>query len=181
MGLLNGQGRDRSAHQRGDVHVGLAVRESTPVDEPLPQRFIASRQRRVHDDEPFENVWQRHRQRQAEQASPVLHHQRHIGQPHLLDERQKHVTVSGERVEAFILRLVGSPETQKVGCHHTLARLDEHGQHLSIKVAPGRLAMETQHRRVSITRTFVQVVHPQALETSQVRTVVRRKRAVRQL
>ena len=85
-----------------------------------------------------------HRQRQAEEAAPVLHHQRDVVQIERADKGEQAVAVEIERVDALVRRLVRASETEKVRRHHAAARREEMRDHPPIEIAPGRLAVQAQ-------------------------------------
>jgi hypothetical protein len=62
------------------------------------------------------------------------------------------------RIIVAFTRLVGAAETDEVRCHRAMPRGRENGDHLSIEIRPGRLAVKHQHR-CSIARPLVDIVN----------------------
>src|SRR4051812_24317678 len=68
----------------------------------------------------------------------------------MIDEVHQELPVEGEGIEAFILGLVGAPETHEVGRHDARAARDEARDHAAVEVAPGRLAVQAEEGALAL-------------------------------
>src|SRR5205085_3519287 len=121
------------------------------------------------DEEPVDRHL--HRQRQAEDAAPVLHDEGDVPQLEARDEVEQEPPMEIERVEPFILRLVRAPEADKVGRDDAPASGDEARKHLPVEIAPGRLAMQAEKR--ASAAPLVEVMHAVAAPLNVMRRVAK--------
>ena len=171
--------RTCARHQSADRQVRLAVREGPPVEKSLGQRHLAGRQRRVHDDQAAETLGRFHGQCQAEEAAPILNHQRHVFQIEGAHECEQAVAMEIERVQRVVLRLVRAPEAEEVRRDHAASRRQKVGDHAPIEIAPGRLPVQAQKDWCCL-RAFVEMRHREAGIAWQVASALRTKGKARQ-
>src|SRR3954453_21247508 len=81
------------------------------------------------------------------------------------------LVVALEAVPVALGRLVGAPEARHVDGHDAQPAVEQRTRDLAVEVRPGRLAVEANDR-ACVTRTFVDVVHPQAVDVEVVRLEV---------
>ena len=144
-------------HQRRDVQVRVAVAVGAPGDE-ARRRGLARRDGRVHDQEALDalrGTRQGERERQAEQAAPVLHNERDVGQVEGGDQVEQGGAVEGVGVGRVGGGLVAAAEAQEVWSDDTTPGwgaalaggggvVEEDCDHFAIEVRPGWLAVEAE-------------------------------------
>ena len=64
--------------------------------------------------------------------------------------------------------LVRTPETEIVRCHGAMPRRHKNGNHPTVKITPGGLAVQAQENMFRIARAGIHVVQAKALEALQV-------------
>ena len=79
----------------------------------------------------------------------------------LVEESAEPGQVRGVAVVRHFRGFVRFPEADQIGRDHAQPGAGERRHHLSIQVAPGRLAVQQQHG-VGAARTFVEIVHSKA-------------------
>src|SRR6185295_16723042 len=100
--------------QLADREVGILLRIRAPGDEARRKRDVAGGERGVHEQQALEALRHFHRQRQAEQAAPVLDDQGDVLQIPALDELEQKTAVEVERIERLVVRLVGAAEADEI-------------------------------------------------------------------
>ena len=87
-----------------------------------------------------------HRQREPEQAAPVLHDQRDALEVQRFDEAHQHRAMEIERVDRIVYRLVGAAEAEQVRCNDAMARGRKDRDHLAVQIA--QVGWPCRHRYV---------------------------------
>ncbi len=173
--------RHRALHQRADTEIRIRGDEGLPGVEAGTRR-AADAEAGVHDDQAVDALGELHRQREAQESAPVLHHQRHPLEAERLDEPHEHPAVEAERIGGVVHGLVGATEAEEVGRHDAVPGRREDRDHLAVKVAPGRLAVQAQHGAAArrARGRLVEIVDAQRLVARQLLEVVRREIEPRQ-
>ena len=100
-------------------------------------------------------------QAQADEASPVLAHQRDPVQVQDVEEERAHpFDMAGVGVLGARRRFVRSAEPDQIGSHHPQSGADQNGNHVTVEVGPRGLAVHEQNA-LGCGRTFLQVVDPE--------------------
>ena len=77
-------------------------------------------------------------------------------------------------MKAFLFRFVALAETDQVGCDDTVARSQKYRNHLAVKIAPGRVAVQAEEgltRWRHVAGLFVQVMHAKPAKRRQIAEV----------
>ena len=159
-----------SLDQLAHLKIGLAVRVGAPLTEAFGH--LARTEPGVHHQQPGEALRHLLRQRQAEQAAPVLADQHDVAKVEPLDEAKQHLPVPLEAVQRGFDRFVGAAEADQVGRDHAQAGRREHRDHVTVQIAPRRIAVQAEgrHRRVCIA--FIEMVDAQRVRPGEAVDVV---------
>jgi hypothetical protein len=84
-----------------------------------------------------------HGQGETQRPSPILNYQVDIAKSEMLNETQKEISMKVKGVGRVLHGLVGTSESEKVGCNHTHTTLQHHRNHPAIEIAPCRFTMQT--------------------------------------
>src|SRR5664280_2775651 len=134
--------------------------EREPGQERLTRDGIAGGEVGVGRYDPGEPVRVLGNQPQPDEAAPVLADQGHLGQLEVVEEEAPHpLHVAGEGVLGARCRFVRAAEAHEVGCDDPQTASGERRDHVTVEVAPRRLAVEQEHDR-AVSRAFVEVVDP---------------------
>ena len=107
---------------------------------------IAGGQAAVGHDDAGEAVGVLGRHPEPHQAAPVLADEGDVVQVELVEEGRAHpLDVAGVGVVGPLGRLVGAAEAHQVGRDAPQPGVDEHGDHVAVQEAPGRLPVHEQH------------------------------------
>lgn len=137
-------------HELADLHVGRLVRVVSPIEESLSWSG-ANPEGCIHDDETLETPWLLVWECEAEEASPVLHHERDVGEVEGRDEVQECFPVVVECVPGLVGGFVGAAEADEIwtddpaagsGCECCVG--EKGGYHAAVEIGPGGLAVQTE-------------------------------------
>ena len=175
VGRALGRAQLRVAARQQAAHAeqGLVGAHGAPIQKALRKRLLASGQQCVHGQQADKALRHLHGQRQAQDATPILHHQHHVVQVQPLHQLQQHLAVPVKAVGTFLLGLVALAKADQVGGNDAVAGLHKDRQHVPVQVAPGRVAVQAQPGDGRIARAFVEVVQAPTRQRGQVAHVVR--------
>src|SRR5262244_3775111 len=156
------QVRAGSLEEEAAVDVRRSRYVGAPVEETLRQLDVASAERGVHDEQPSEAVGHVDRQREAEQAAPVLADEGDVSEVEAFDKGDQELAVEVEGVGGVFFRLVGSAEAEEVGSDHAVTGRGEDRDHLSVEIAPGGLAVEAEEDFAGRARAYIHVARAEA-------------------
>lgn len=112
----------------------------------------------VEDEERVDTFWVTRGPVQTDRPAPVVGHDRRPTQVEGLQERFHSLGVSRDAIQRGIARLVGAAEAEVVGHDGSVSGLDERRDEIAIQIAPGRIAVDHDHRP-PIPRTDVDEMH----------------------
>jgi hypothetical protein len=127
----------------------------------------AEAQHGVHDEKPVEPIGHVLRDRQAQKAAPILHHQRDVQQIECFDQGNEALAMEVEGVDRILNRFVGSPEPEEVRGHDPRPGVEEDRDHVAVQKAPRWLPVETQEHAVRIPGPFVNARHSEPFISGQ--------------
>src|SRR5262249_40707196 len=153
--LGGGKVRSAALDQAADFHVRMRVGKSTPGEEAFAEGLVAGRQKRVHDDQPLEAAAHVHRQRETDEATPILTDEGDPFEVKRLDKGDKAIAMELERIGRVVCGLVGAAESEEVGRHCTAAAGDENRDHFAIEIDPAWLAVKAKEDVRGILRALV--------------------------
>ena len=126
-----------------NVHVFHALRRCSPLEESFLHWFLSGGQVRVHNHKPDKSLGHLYCERQSQQTTPVVTHQRNTVEIQVLNECCQRVVMQREGIARAIPQLVRSAETDEVRRNHAMVP-GEAGNKLAIEVTPGGLAVQAQ-------------------------------------
>src|SRR5256886_12162818 len=155
-----GGGGPPAVHDPADGERLRLLRELLPGEEGVSEVTVAGREERVRGDDARERALLFGGQPEPDETTPVLAEQREPRQPELFHDRSYPVDVALVRVVGAFRGLVRASEPDEVGDHRSEAGAGDDRDHLPVEEAPGRLAVQEQHR-VGTRWALVDVVHAQ--------------------
>jgi len=114
-----------------------------------------------------------HRQSQPEYAAPVLADQSQLCQVEMCQESQQHIPVKIKGVNTLISRFIRPSKTEEIGCDHSSPAFKKGRDHVTVKVEPGGLTVETQIGLFGIFGTKVNIMTAKTFVSDQIFDIVR--------
>ncbi len=151
-----------SPHDSSHGQLGRLLREATPGVERLAERLVSRGEPGVRGDDPGEAPLVLGRDTEPHETAPVLADERHGAEVELLHPPRDPVDVALVGVVGAEGGLVRAPEAHEIRSEDAVTRGDEDRDHLPVEEAPGRLAVEEEHRRRG-GRALVEVVDAEAI------------------
>ena len=81
-------------------------------------------------------------------------------------------------MDRVFIELVRPPKPDEIRCNDPVPGFDKDRDHLSIQIAPGRLAVQAKPGHIRVRRTLIDIVHTTAENAREIVKVVRREREI---